>query len=43
MINKSGKRLSQTMDAFQAAAANADFNKVQDFYLVLTDQPGDKS
>jgi phosphate transport system substrate-binding protein len=31
------------MDAFQAAAANADFTKVQDFYLILTDQPGDKS
>jgi phosphate transport system substrate-binding protein len=31
------------MDAFQAAAANADFSKVQDFYLILTDQPGEKS
>ena len=29
--------------AQQAAAANADFSKVQDFYLILTDQPGDKS
>jgi phosphate transport system substrate-binding protein len=43
MINESGKRLSPTMDAFQAAAANADFSKVQDFYLILTDQPGEKS
>ena len=33
MVNKAGKRLSPTMDAFQAAAANADFSKVQDFYL----------
>jgi phosphate transport system substrate-binding protein len=31
------------MEAFQAAAGNADFTKVQDFYLILTDQPGDKS
>jgi phosphate transport system substrate-binding protein len=43
MVNKSVKRLSPTMDAFQAAAANADFSKVQDFYLILNDQPGDKS
>ncbi len=31
------------MEAFQAAAANADFSKVQDFYLILTNQPGAKS
>jgi phosphate transport system substrate-binding protein len=43
LFNKAGKRLSPTMDAFQAAAANADFSKVQDFYLILTDQPGEKS
>ena len=43
MVNNSGKRLSPTMEAFQAAAANADFSKVQDFYLILTDQPGDRS
>jgi len=43
MVNKAGKVLGPTMDAFQAAAANADFSKVGDFYLVLTDQPGDKS
>ena len=43
MVNKSGKALAPTMDAFQAAAANADFTKVKDFYLILTDQPGDKS
>jgi phosphate transport system substrate-binding protein len=43
MVNKAGKRLAPTMPAFQAAAANADFSKVQDFYLILTDQPGDKS
>jgi phosphate transport system substrate-binding protein len=43
MVNKAGRRLAPTMDAFQAAAANADFTKVKDFYLILTDQPGDKS
>jgi phosphate transport system substrate-binding protein len=40
MINSEGKRVAPTMAAFQAAAANADFSKVQDFYLVLTNQPG---
>jgi phosphate transport system substrate-binding protein len=40
MINADGKRVAPTMEAFQAAAANADFTKVQDFYLVLTNQPG---
>ena len=43
MINRAGKQVAPTMDAFQAAAANADFSKVQNFYLILTDQPGDKS
>jgi phosphate transport system substrate-binding protein len=43
MVNKNGKTLDPTMDAFQAAAANADFTKVKNFYLILTDQPGDKS
>jgi phosphate transport system substrate-binding protein len=43
MINKAGKRVGPTMEAFQAAAAHADFTKVRDFYLILTDQPGDTS
>jgi phosphate transport system substrate-binding protein len=43
MINNAGKQVAPTMEAFQAAAANADFSKVQNFYLILTDQPGDKS
>jgi phosphate transport system substrate-binding protein len=43
MINKAGKTVRPTMEAFQAAADNADFSKVQDFYLILTDQPGDTS
>lgn len=40
MVNKAGKRVQPTMTAFQSAAANADFSKVQDFYEILTDQPG---
>ncbi len=43
MKNKMGKTIEPTIGAFSAAAANADFSKVQDFYLVLTDQPGEKS
>jgi phosphate transport system substrate-binding protein len=43
MINQAGKRITPTLDAFQAAVASADFSKVQDFYLILTNQPGDKS
>jgi phosphate transport system substrate-binding protein len=43
MINREGKRVKPTMEAFQSAAANADFSKVQDFYLILTDQPGANS
>jgi phosphate transport system substrate-binding protein len=40
MINAAGQRVKPTMEAFQAAASNADFSKVQDFYLILTNQPG---
>jgi len=43
MINRDGMRVKPTMDAFQAAAANADFSKVQDFYLILTNQSGARS
>ena len=43
MINADGKRVKPTMQSFQAAAANADFSKVQDFYLILTNQPGANS
>ena len=42
MINKAGKTVAPTMDAFQAAAANADWS-VPGFYLILANQPGDKS
>jgi phosphate transport system substrate-binding protein len=40
MVNAAGKHVKPTMEAFQAAAANADFTKVQDFYEILTNQPG---
>lgn len=40
MVNREGKTIEPSMAAFQAAAANADFSKVRNFYLVLTDQPG---
>jgi phosphate transport system substrate-binding protein len=43
MVNMAGKRIAPSMEAFEAAAGNADFSKVQDFYLILTNQPGDKS
>jgi phosphate transport system substrate-binding protein len=43
MMNSAGKRVEPTMAAFQAAAGSADFSNVQDFYLILTDQPGAKS
>ena len=43
MINAAGQRVKPTMEAFQAAAANADFSKVQDFYEILTNQPGAQS
>jgi phosphate transport system substrate-binding protein len=43
MTNAAGKRVQPTMASFQAAAANADFSKVQDFYEILTNQPGAQS
>jgi phosphate transport system substrate-binding protein len=43
LVNDAGKRVTPAMEAFQAAAANADFTKVKDFYLILTNQPGEKS
>jgi len=43
MINAAGKRVHPSLESFQAAAANADFTKVQDFYEILTNQPGENS
>lgn len=43
MYNRAGKLVSPTLKGFQAAAANVDFTKAQDFYVILTDQPGNES
>jgi phosphate transport system substrate-binding protein len=43
LVNKDGKTVQPTVEAFQAAAANADWAKAPGYYLILTEQPGDKS
>jgi phosphate transport system substrate-binding protein len=43
MINKDGKTVAPNAASFQAAAANADFEKADGFYVILTDQPGPES
>jgi phosphate transport system substrate-binding protein len=43
LLNKAGKTIQPTNEAFQAAAANADWSHAPGYYLILTDQPGDKS
>jgi phosphate transport system substrate-binding protein len=43
MINSAGRTVSPSLAGFQAAAANVDFTKAQDFYVILTDQPGAES
>jgi phosphate transport system substrate-binding protein len=43
MINSAGKVVAPSLQGFQAAAANVNFTKVQDFYVILTDQPGAQS
>ncbi len=43
MTNKAGKTVQPTLAAFQAAAANADWEKSPGYYVILTDQPGDNS
>jgi phosphate transport system substrate-binding protein len=41
--NKAGKFVTPNMDSYKAAAASADWSKVQNFAIDLNDQPGDKS
>ncbi len=41
MINSAGKVVSPNLKGFQAAASHVDFTKAKDFYVILTDQPGD--
>ena len=43
LINKAGKTIQPTKEAFQAAASNADWTHAPGYYLILTDQPGDTS
>jgi len=43
MVNKAGKTVEPTSEAFQAAAANADWKSVPGFGVILANQPGDKS
>jgi phosphate transport system substrate-binding protein len=39
MMNAAGKRVAPTVEAFQAAAASADWAKAPGFYMILTNQP----
>jgi phosphate transport system substrate-binding protein len=41
--NRAGQFVQPTMESFTAAAANADWQKAPGFYMVLVDQPGEKS
>ena len=43
LVNKAGKTVQPTDEGFQAAASNADWANAPGYYLILTDQPGDKS
>jgi phosphate transport system substrate-binding protein len=43
LVNKAGKTVEPTMEAFQAAASNADWAHAPGYFLILTDQPGEKS
>ena len=43
MINKDGKAVAPDATAFQAAAAHADWEKADSYYVILTDQPGPNS
>jgi phosphate transport system substrate-binding protein len=43
MLNRDGKVVAPTMQAFQAAAANADWNSVPGYGLILNNQPGAES
>jgi len=43
LVNKSGKPVAPSADTFQAAAASADWAHAEGYYLILTDQAGEKS
>ncbi|MGA9209044.1 MAG: hypothetical protein WB347_14665, partial [Terriglobales bacterium] len=39
-VNREGKTVAPTSEAFQAAAANADWNSVPGYGVILANQPG---
>lgn len=41
--NKAGKFIKPDAESFQAAAASADWGSAKDFYLIMTDAPGEKA
>jgi phosphate transport system substrate-binding protein len=41
--NKAGRFVTPSIESFQAATANADWQKAPGYYLVLNNQPGDQS
>ena len=43
LTNKAGMSVAPGADTFQAAAASADWAKADSYYLILTDQAGEKS
>ena len=43
MVNKDGKTVAPTSEAFQAAAVNADWNSVPGYGVILANQPGPTS
>jgi len=43
MVNKDGHAIDPTAEAFQAAASNADWANAKGFYMLLTNEPGEKS
>ncbi len=43
LTNKAGSSVAPSAESFQAAAGNADWEKADSYYLILTDQAGAKS
>jgi phosphate transport system substrate-binding protein len=43
LVNMAGNTVEPSMEAFQAAASNADWAHAPGYYLILTNQPGEKS
>lgn len=41
--NKAGKFVQPNAESFQAAAASAEWTKARDFYLVMTDESGERA